>query len=99
MHFLVWLIEFVIIGLIAGAIAKAIMPGKQGGGWLVTMLLGMAGSLLGGFIANLLWGGTNMWSFWGLIVAILGALLVLFIYGFIQKRSTVSGSSSGTGTR
>ncbi len=41
---------FLLLGLIAGAIAKLILPGKQGGGWLITLVLGVVGALLGGFL-------------------------------------------------
>ncbi|MFP5312202.1 MAG: GlsB/YeaQ/YmgE family stress response membrane protein, partial [Actinomycetes bacterium] len=48
------IIGFLILGLIAGAIAKAILPGRQGGGWVVTMVLGVVGAILGGWIGSLI---------------------------------------------
>ena len=78
---------FLLLGLIAGAIAKAILPGEQGGGWLATMILGVVGALLGGFIAgNLLGiavGGFNLVT---LLVAFGGAVLLLFLLGLVKRR-------------
>ena len=80
---------FLILGLIAGAIAKAILPGKQGGGILITLLLGVVGAILGGWIGGLLFGsGINEFfslSTW--LLAIGGAIIVLLVYGMITKRS------------
>lgn len=74
-------ISWAIFGLIAGAIAKAIMPGKDPGGFLVTMLIGIIGAILGGWISTiLLQYDPNNWSFGGFLVAIAGALILLFIY-------------------
>ena len=83
------IIGYIVIGLIAGAIAKAILPGRQGGGWLATIILGIVGALLGGFIGGALFNVSydRIFSFQGLITAIVGALIVLVIYGFIQRRS------------
>lgn len=81
------IIGWIVLGLIAGAIAKAILPGRQGGGWLMTLLLGVVGALLGGFLGSAIFGIglENFWSFQTWIVAILGAILVLLIYGFVTK--------------
>jgi uncharacterized membrane protein YeaQ/YmgE (transglycosylase-associated protein family) len=82
------ILAFLILGLIAGAIAKAIMPGKQGGGILVTLLLGVVGALLGGWIGSAIF-GVGLQEFWSLqtwIVAILGALVVLLIWGLVTRR-------------
>lgn len=81
------IIGWIVLGLLAGAIAKAIMPGSQGGGWLATLLLGVVGALLGGFIGSAIFGiGLDtFWSFQTWIVAILGSLLVLAIWGFVTK--------------
>ena len=49
-------IAFIILGLIAGAIAKAILPGRQGGGWLITLILGVIGAFVGGWLGSLLFG-------------------------------------------
>jgi uncharacterized membrane protein YeaQ/YmgE (transglycosylase-associated protein family) len=82
-------IAFLILGLIAGAIAKAILPGKQGGGIFITLLLGVVGALLGGWIGGLLF-GTGINEFFSLstwLLAIGGAIIVLLVYGMITKRS------------
>jgi uncharacterized membrane protein YeaQ/YmgE (transglycosylase-associated protein family) len=83
------IIGYIVIGLIGGAIAKAILPGKQGGGWLATILLGIVGALLGGFIGGALLGVhyDRIFTVSGLITAIVGSLIVLLIWGFIRKRS------------
>ncbi len=72
-------IFWIIIGLIAGALGKLIMPGDDPGGIFVTMLIGIAGAILGGFLANLigLGGGGVIWT---IIVATIGAIILLAIY-------------------
>ncbi|AQP45061.1 GlsB/YeaQ/YmgE family stress response membrane protein [Tessaracoccus flavus] len=81
------IIAYIVIGLLGGAIAKAIMPGRQGGGWVATILLGIVGALLGGFLGGLLFNVSydEIFSVSGLIFSVLGALLVLVIYGFVTK--------------
>ncbi|HEU0051765.1 MAG TPA: GlsB/YeaQ/YmgE family stress response membrane protein [Longimicrobium sp.] len=74
---ILWMI---IIGLIAGALAKLIMPGRDPGGIIVTILLGIAGSLVGGF----LFGGSD--GRVGLIGSVVGALILLFLYRLIVGR-------------
>ncbi|MGC5170533.1 GlsB/YeaQ/YmgE family stress response membrane protein [Micromonospora sp. DT81.3] len=79
---------FLLLGLIAGAIAKLILPGKQGGGWLITLLLGVVGALLGGWLGSVLF-GTGLENFFDLstwLLAIGGAIIVLLIYGLIVNR-------------
>ncbi|WP_138415437.1 GlsB/YeaQ/YmgE family stress response membrane protein [Sinomonas gamaensis] len=82
------ILAFLILGLIAGAIAKAIIPGRQGGGWLVTLLLGVVGAILGGWLGSVLFGIglQNFWSLQTWIVAIVGSVIVLLIYGAIMGR-------------
>ncbi|MBT2554283.1 GlsB/YeaQ/YmgE family stress response membrane protein [Arthrobacter sp. ISL-5] len=90
------ILGFLILGLIAGAIAKAILPGRQGGGWLVTLLLGVVGAILGGWIGSLIFGG-GLGSFFNLrtwLLAILGSVIALGIFaattggrrGFFSRR-------------
>jgi len=82
------IIGWIVLGLIAGAIAKLIIPGRQGGGWLVTLLLGVVGALLGGWIGSAIF-GIGLETFWSLqtwIVAIVGAIIVLLIWGLIFGR-------------
>lgn len=82
------IIGYIVIGLIGGAIAKAILPGEQGGGWLATMVLGIIGALLGGFLGGLIFDVKydKIFSIEGLLFSVLGALLVLFIYGLVTKK-------------
>ncbi len=81
------IITWIIIGLIAGALAKLIMPGDDPGGIIVTIIIGMVGSLLGGFLASLvgLGGGGLIWS---IIVAVIGAIILLAIYRAVAGRRT-----------
>lgn len=81
------IIGWIVLGLIAGAIAKAILPGRQGGGWLITLVLGVVGALLGGFLASAIF-GVAMGGFFDLrtwIIAIVGAIIVLLIYGLVTR--------------
>ncbi|WP_166987303.1 GlsB/YeaQ/YmgE family stress response membrane protein [Canibacter zhoujuaniae] len=84
MGFLAW----IVLGLIAGAIAKLIMPGKQGGGFFVTLLLGVVGALVGGWLGSLLFNADlqNFWSFQTWALAIGGSLVVLLVWGLITGR-------------
>jgi len=79
---------WIIVGLIAGALAKWIMPGKDPGGIIVTILIGIAGGILGGSLANFLpflgTGGT----IWNLVLATAGAVLLLWIYRMVKSRSS-----------
>ncbi len=71
----------IVLGLIAGAIAKAIMPGRDPGGFIVTALIGIVGAFIGGFLGNMLTGsGLNGFSLWSILLAVVGALLLLWIY-------------------
>lgn len=81
---------FLLLGLIAGAIAKAILPGKQGGGWFITLILGVVGALLGGLLGGLIF-GVNLNEFFSIstwLLAIAGSLIVLLIYGAVTRRTT-----------
>ncbi len=83
MNFISW----IILGGIAGAIAKLIMPGKDPGGFFVTILLGIAGAFVGGFISTQLGFGTVSGAFdlVSLIIATGGALILLLLYRMIKK--------------
>lgn len=84
-------IAFLILGLIAGAIAKAILPGKDVGGWFVTMLIGVIGAFVGGWLGSILF-GADLQEFWSLetwLLAIGGSIIVLLIYGLIVGRKKV----------
>jgi uncharacterized membrane protein YeaQ/YmgE (transglycosylase-associated protein family) len=88
MNILAW----IVLGLIAGAIAKAIYPGNQGGGILGTMVLGIVGAFVGGSLFSFLTTGTLALtsaglSLGGILVAVLGAIVALFIYYAVTRRS------------
>jgi uncharacterized membrane protein YeaQ/YmgE (transglycosylase-associated protein family) len=72
------LIYWIIVGLIAGALAKFIMPGDDPGGFIITILLGIAGAIVGGFLASLI--GIGGGIIWTIIFATLGAIILLAIY-------------------
>src|SRR5690606_32744727 len=77
---------WIVIGLLAGLIARAIMPGKQPGGIIVTILLGIAGGLLGGWLGSAIVGrGLTGFSFWSLLLAVVGALILLFVYQLVAN--------------
>jgi uncharacterized membrane protein YeaQ/YmgE (transglycosylase-associated protein family) len=82
---ILWMI---VIGLIAGALAKLLMPGRDPGGIVATILLGIAGSLVGGFLARMVGLGDGD-SFAGLIGSVLGAMLLLLLYRMAVRRRTV----------
>jgi uncharacterized membrane protein YeaQ/YmgE (transglycosylase-associated protein family) len=87
------IIGWIIIGAIAGALGKLIMPGDDPGGIIVTILLGIAGAFVGGFLASLigLGGGGFIWT---IIIATIGAIILLAIY-----RAVVGGSRGRTARR
>jgi uncharacterized membrane protein YeaQ/YmgE (transglycosylase-associated protein family) len=94
---------WIIFGLIAGAIAKLVMPGRDPGGIFVTILLGIAGAVVGGFIGRALWGspGVNSWSIGSFALAIGGSILLLAIYRLIVGRrrgATFEDVDRGSGT-
>lgn len=82
-------IGWLLFGLVVGAIAKFLMPGRDPGGWIVTILLGIAGSFVGGFLASTLLGRNNASGGAGWIGSIIGAIVLLFIYRLIVGRRTV----------
>ncbi len=79
------ILGWIIIGGIAGGIAKLLMPGKDPGGCIVTILLGVAGALLAGFVGNAL-GWYSQGQAGGFIAAVLGAIVILFIYRLVARR-------------
>ena len=85
MGILVW----IVFGLIAGVVAKFIMPGRDPGGIIVTILLGIVGAVVGGFLGTTLGFGTvTGFDVRSLLIAIAGALVVLFAYRLITSRAT-----------
>lgn len=86
------IIAWIVLGLIAGAIAKAIYPGPQGGGILGTIILGIIGAFVGGSLFSLLNTGTlqlaaTSLSIPGIFVAVLGAIIAIFLWGLVTRRA------------
>jgi len=80
----VGIISWIIVGLIAGALAKLIMPGDDPGGIIVTTIIGMVGAVVGGLVVGLLGGsGATGFNIWSIVVATLGAVILLAVYRLI----------------
>ena len=85
------IVAWIILGLLAGAIAKAVVPGYQGGNWIATILLGIVGAFIGGTLHNFLQNGSLQLaapglSIGGVFVAVLGAIIAILIYGAVARR-------------
>jgi uncharacterized membrane protein YeaQ/YmgE (transglycosylase-associated protein family) len=81
------IISWILLGLVAGAIAKAIRPGRDPQGCIVTMIIGIVGAVLGGWIATMLgWGDVDGFNLYSILVATGGAVLALFIWAAITGR-------------
>jgi len=89
MHWIFW----IIVGLIAGAVARMIVPGEVGGGLLMDLVVGLVGAVLGGWIANAFFNtagaGTGSGYIWSIIISILGAVVLLFLVRLFTGRRTV----------
>lgn len=80
------IISWIVMGLIVGVLAKWIMPGKDPGGVIVTILIGIAGAFVGGFIGTQLgWGDVSGFNLGSILLAVGGAILLLFGYRLIKK--------------
>ncbi|SUD92037.1 GlsB/YeaQ/YmgE family stress response membrane protein [Psychrobacter phenylpyruvicus] len=77
----------IIIGLVAGLLARAIKPGNDAMGWIMTIVLGIAGSFVGGFIASAI-GVTSDGNFISLAFSVIGAIILLFIYELIVSKTS-----------
>ena len=89
MSFIWW----IVIGLIAGALARLIMPGRDPMGVIATILLGIVGSILGGLVSWAIWGADEAGRSFrpaGLLLSIVGAIIVLWIWRMMRSRSTVT---------
>lgn len=82
------IISWIILGLIVGALAKWIMPGEDPGGIIITIVIGIVGALIGGFLSSLVGlstvTGLNLWS---IIIALVGALILLWLYRMVKSRA------------
>jgi uncharacterized membrane protein YeaQ/YmgE (transglycosylase-associated protein family) len=86
------IITWIILGLLAGAIAKAIVPGYQSGGWISTMILGVVGAFIGGTLVTLIQTGTlqlsaSSLSIPGVFVAVFGAIIAIYLFGMLSRRN------------
>jgi len=83
MGFIAW----IVLGLIVGIVAKVLMPGKDPGGFIVTILLGIAGAFVGGFIGSTLgFGGITGFDLRSLVLAVVGAVILLIVYRTVRKK-------------
>ena len=81
----IWMI---VVGLVAGLLARAIKPGSDAMGWIMTIVLGIAGALVGGFLASMLGVGADG-GFISLVFAVIGAIILLFIYELVTGKRRV----------
>lgn len=81
----IWMI---IVGLVAGLLARAIKPGNDAMGWIMTIILGIAGAVVGGFLASMLGIGAEG-GFLGLVFSVIGAIVLLFIYELVTGKRRV----------
>jgi uncharacterized membrane protein YeaQ/YmgE (transglycosylase-associated protein family) len=89
------IIAFIILGLLAGALAKALLPGDDPGGFIVTAIIGVAGALIGGFLAGVLFDADPLDEFFDIstwITAIVGAIALLLVYRMVVGRRGVARS-------
>jgi uncharacterized membrane protein YeaQ/YmgE (transglycosylase-associated protein family) len=85
------ILAWIVLGLLAGAIAKAIMPGTDPGGMIVTMVIGIVGAFIGGWIGGMLTGtGLTGFSLWSLVLAVVGAMVLLGIYRMSTRGRTTT---------
>jgi uncharacterized membrane protein YeaQ/YmgE (transglycosylase-associated protein family) len=83
------IIAWIILGLIAGAIAKFLMPGRDPGGFFITIIIGIVGAVIGGFIGSSLGvGDVTGLNLWSIVLAVVGAMVLLLIYRMVAGRRT-----------
>jgi uncharacterized membrane protein YeaQ/YmgE (transglycosylase-associated protein family) len=81
----VGIISWIVVGLIAGVLAKFLLPGADPGGLIVTTIIGMAGAVVGGILIGILGGaGATGFNAWSVLVATLGAMILLFVYRLLS---------------
>ena len=82
------ILAWIVVGLIAGVLGKLIMPGDDPGGFIVTILLGIVGAFVGGFVVSLFGGiGVTGFNIWTILVATLGAVILLAAYRLVARRA------------
>ena len=80
------IITWIILGLIVGIIAKLLMPGKDPGGFIITVLIGIAGALIGGFVSSAIGiGGVTGFNIQSLVISVLGSMVLLGIYRVVKR--------------
>ena len=80
-----WII-WIVLGLVAGIIAKLLMPGRDPGGFIITIILGIVGAVVGGFISTRLgFGDVTGFNLPSIVIAVLGSLVLLFIYRVVKR--------------
>jgi uncharacterized membrane protein YeaQ/YmgE (transglycosylase-associated protein family) len=83
------IISWILLGLVAGALAKFIMPGKDPGGFFVTILIGIAGAIVGGFLGSFVGlGAVQSFDVGGILIATIGSILLLIVYRVIKRKTT-----------
>lgn len=83
------ILAWIVLGLIAGAIAKFLMPGRDPGGFFITILIGIVGAIIGGFIGSALGvGDVTGLNLWSIVLAILGSIVLLVVYRMVTGRRT-----------
>ena len=82
------ILSWILLGLVAGAIAKALTPGRDPGGCIVTMVIGVIGAVIGGYIAKMLgWNGVSGFNLYSILIATGGAVLALVIWAALSGRN------------
>jgi uncharacterized membrane protein YeaQ/YmgE (transglycosylase-associated protein family) len=83
------IISWIVLGLIAGALAKFIMPGKDPGGFFVTILIGIVGAVIGGFLGKFVGlGKVESFDLGGIFIATVGSIILLIIYRLVMRKKT-----------
>jgi uncharacterized membrane protein YeaQ/YmgE (transglycosylase-associated protein family) len=84
------ILSYLIVGLVMGTLAKAILPGRVNGGWISTLVVGVVGAVVGGFIGDMIFnrGLSGFFSLWTWVLALAGSLVVLALYGVIKGRKS-----------
>ncbi len=83
------ILSWIIFGLIAGTIAKFLKPGLDNQGWVTTIIIGIVGSVLGGFVGRIFWGEgvtNNVFNFYSLIMAVVGSIIILYAFGAMSRK-------------
>jgi len=88
----VGILSWIVVGLVAGVIAKLLLPGRDPGGCIITMLIGIAGAILGGFLVGLFVGGNVVTgvNVTTILVAVVGAIILLLLYRLLLGRRASS---------